>query len=233
MHRMQKNNIYGRAVSGRSGTLAPGSELKASFVVGRGKGGKGGSFSEIQTKKDFCAEKSLDFLSHPCPSREFAKSTFGQARSRWLAVDYFVRTPVVDEIISFFGVKPELDAFASFSNRRCEKWWGPGSPHGEDAFSQSWSNQVLWLNPPFDLLGRVLEKIIADRAHGILVLPDWPRRRYLPKAQDLCMHFIQYPRGFKFFEREGWRRARGLKWPVSVMFVCGHLPRCTFSNKDT
>ena len=54
---MQNNNIYGRAVSGRSGTLAPGSELKAIFVAGRGKGGKGGSFSEIQTKKEFCAEK--------------------------------------------------------------------------------------------------------------------------------------------------------------------------------
>ena len=98
---MQKNNVYGRAVCGRVGTLAPGSELKASLEVGRGKGGKGGSFSEIQTKKHFC-QKSLDFLSQPCPSREFAKSTFGRAWSRWLAVDYFVRTQLWMKLFLFF-----------------------------------------------------------------------------------------------------------------------------------
>ena len=158
LHRMHEKNIYGREVHCRSGTLASGTELKASFVVGRGKGGKGGSFPGIQTKKEFCAKKSLDFLSHPCPSREFASSTFGRARSRWLAVDYFVRTPVVAEIVSFFGVIPDLDAFANFSNRRCEKWWGPGSPMAKMPFLKVGPTRFYGLIRHLTFLGGYLKK---------------------------------------------------------------------------
>ena len=113
---------------------------------------------------------------------------------------------------------PEWDAFSNVGNWRCKNWWGPGSPFGEDAFEQSWAGKVLWLNPPFDFLDRVLAKLVKDGAHGILVLPEWPRRKYFQTAMNLCLDQIHFPKGFKFFERPGWM-ARGLQWPVRVVLI--------------
>jgi len=153
------------------------------------------------------------------------RRSFGHDRTRWLASDYHVRGQVVRQITSHFGVQPTRDAFANAQNRRFPLWWGPGSPDGEDAFSQDWSGRVLWFNPPFDLLDQVLEKIIQDQAHGILVLPEWNRRRFLRKATALCLDEIIFPEGFCFFKRPTWV-SKGLRWPVRVMLVCGHSPRC-------
>ena len=46
-----------------------------------------------------------------------------------------------------FGQKPDRDAFADASNARFEKWYGPGSVDGEDAFEKDWGEEFLWINP--------------------------------------------------------------------------------------
>ena len=76
-----------------------------------------------------------------------------RGRPRWLSESYNVRDKFVQDVVRRLGCgEPTVDGFATAENRRCEKWWGPGSPHGEDAFQQPWEGQLVWLNPPFSHL---------------------------------------------------------------------------------
>ena len=96
---------------------------------------------------------------------------FGHEPGRWVACEYAVRKEEKEKILQYFGVTPQIDAFASAENALFERWWGPGSTLGENAFLQDWSKELLLLNPPFDVMDRVLDKIHKEKAHALLVVP--------------------------------------------------------------
>ena len=92
---------------------------------------------------------------------------------RWVACDYAVRPPILEDILGKLGFTPEGDAFATEENKRFEKLYGKGSPDGETAFEKTWGSEVLWINPLFNAIPRVLDKIVADMAHAGLIVPYW------------------------------------------------------------
>ena len=65
-----------------------------------------------------------------------------------------------------------------------------------DGFSISWSDQDLFLNPPWRLMSRVLRKIFADRARGVLIIPRWPSQHWWPQVLTLraSWHALPLPR---------------------------------------
>ena len=86
---------------------------------------------------------------------------------------------------------------------------------GVDAFAQDWSSTawgngngrpLLYINPPFDTVARVLRKVQDERPDCILILPVWPRawrvalaslpvrgRMTLPHREDLLLPGPQVP----------------------------------------
>jgi Reverse transcriptase (RNA-dependent DNA polymerase)/DNA N-6-adenine-methyltransferase (Dam) len=67
--------------------------------------------------------------------------------------------------------KPELDAFASSLNSQLPNYW----TIKDDAFTKAWGDyRLLWMNPPFNVLGRVVAKVKSDQATVILVTPRTP-----------------------------------------------------------
>lgn len=77
---------------------------------------------------------------------------------------------------------------------------------GVDSFVHSWATPegqeppLLYANPPFGQIGRVLRKVIEERPDCLLILPVWPRgwrallhslpiraRWLLPHVPDLCI----------------------------------------------
>ena len=58
----------------------------------------------------------------------------------------------MEQIVLHFGQRPDRDAFADASNARFEKWYGPGSVDGEDAFETDWGGEVFVDKPPFQLV---------------------------------------------------------------------------------
>ena len=154
------------------------------------------------------------------------RCTFGRAQSRWIAEDYNVLDSRVHEIISIFGVVPSIDVFANASNQRFPRWWGPGSGEAEDAFTRDWGGEpLLWMNPPYYQIGRAIKKVREDRAHALMVLPEWKTRKWYREARELRLLDIRYPKGVHFFERPGARK-RPTPWPVRVMYLCGHGHPC-------
>ena len=108
---------------------------------------------------------------------------YGHEPGRWVACDYAVRPPVLEGLLGKLGVTPERDAFATEGNKRFEKWYGEGSPEGEDAFEKDWGSEILWINHPFNVISRVLDKIVKDRAHAVLIVPYWRKYKFFGRAQ--------------------------------------------------
>lgn len=90
------------------------------------------------------------------------------------------------------GLYPELDLFADRLNRQTSRFYSRfADPEAlaTDAFSQCWTprpgHRVLWANPPFSLLLRVLRKALNEKATMLLCLPVWPTAPWWPLVQDL------------------------------------------------
>ena len=98
-----------------------------------------------------------------------------------------------------FGT-PEVDLFASRLTKKIEKFvsWEPDPESWKvDAFTFEWTDYLFFVFPPFSLLGRVLQKLLADGTRAVLVAPLWlgqawcgrlvkqaKRRIYLRRQKD-------------------------------------------------
>ena len=52
-------------------------------------------------------------------------------------------------------------------------------------FDINWNNGFYYGFPPFSVIGKVLRKIVKERATTLLVLPLWPTRVWFPRALRL------------------------------------------------
>jgi hypothetical protein len=55
------------------------------------------------------------------------------------------------------------------------------------------SSHLLWLNPPWNILPLVLDKMIASKARGVLISPVWPLHPWFAKAEACSLFSITLP----------------------------------------
>lgn len=68
----------------------------------------------------------------------------------------------------------DVDLFSSSINAKCPRfvsWLPDPSAYAIDAFSLDWSAFYFYAFLPFILILRVLRKLIADKAEGVVVVP--------------------------------------------------------------
>ena len=91
------------------------------------------------------------------------------------------------KLVAHFGL-PEIDLFASRLNAQLDRYvsWLP-DPHAEsvDAFTLDWSKFDFYAFPPFCLIPHCLQKIKADKAEGLLIVPNWPTQSWYPRLQAM------------------------------------------------
>jgi len=113
---------------------------------------------------------------------------------------------------------PSVDVFADCQIHVCERWWGPGSLL-PDAFTVHWGSEpLLWLNPPFTLLNRVVSKLKSDRAVGILIMPHWTNQPFFEEVKPYIVRKYFYRKGTMMFETES-GTVGGTPWPVWALLV--------------
>ena len=103
--------------------------------------------------------------------------------------EWSISQPLFDRLCVIFG-RPSVDLFASRINYKlaCFLSWHPDpSAVATDAFAFSWSDFYGYAFPPFSVLGRVIQKIIRDRATVLLIMPLWPSRPWFPLALQLLI----------------------------------------------
>ena len=80
-------------------------------------------------------------------------------------------------MLEYFQCYPEIYLFAASLNAQLLRFflYRP-DPFSEvtNAFSVSWEHKRFYCFSPFACLGRILQKNSADKAAGLLVVPNWP-----------------------------------------------------------
>ena len=109
-----------------------------------------------------------------------------------------ITSETFDFIVGSLGVNPTIDLFASRINNKlpCFASYRP-DPDAEfiNAFSFSWSDMCFYAFPPFICIDKVLQKIMKDRATGILIVPDWPNQPWYNRYMELIVdELILLPR---------------------------------------
>ena len=96
---------------------------------------------------------------------------------------------IFKRITNKFG-SPEIDLFASCLNKQCAKyssWHLDPEASFVDAFSVNWNNLFSYAFSPFSLIGRGLEKIHANQAQDILMVPQSMSQSWYPKLLKFAL----------------------------------------------
>ena len=102
---------------------------------------------------------------------------------------FVVTDALFKRILTFAEMQPTLDAFASSSSAKCDRYF----TIQDDAFRHSWSDEILWLAPPFHLMDDVVRKICDDKAAGILLHPLRRDERWFHDLQDVAVTWWDVP----------------------------------------
>ena len=113
------------------------------------------------------------------------ESRKAEIRTEWkLAEVEFLR------IKAAFPIVLDIDLFASRINAQL-KLFVAYRPDPDaiyiDAFTICWKTLNFYAFPPFSIISRTLQKIIYDKATGVLVVPDWPNQAWYPVFQSLII----------------------------------------------
>ena len=109
-------------------------------------------------------------------------------------VEWELNPKIFDRICSVFGL-PEVDLFATRLNHKVERYVSfhpdPGS-FAVDAFSIPWRNFYFYAFPPFSCVARVISKILAEKATGLLLVPWWPTQPWWARLIKLKLRKLLF-----------------------------------------
>ena len=114
--------------------------------------------------------------------------------------DYAVNMDLVKSILDKFDCgTPTVDSFAAEHNKRFDRFWSKK----DSAWSKNWGTEkLIWCNPPFEDMSRVVEKFISDKAKGIIIAPKWDHP-WWNKLMAITVDDWELPAGESIFERPG------------------------------
>lgn len=141
----------------------------------------------------FCEQRKLFVFASYIKSCENIIADF-ESRKKQSDTEWELAHYAFSQIVTSFGM-PEIDLFASRSNTKIDKYisWKP-DPYAYciDAFTVNWSNFFFYAFPPFAVILKTLNKIIVEKATGILVIPFWPTQPWFPIFKRLVSSNVIY-----------------------------------------
>lgn len=154
--------------------------------------------SYINTKDNFEADQL---------SRQKFKDT------EWELADYAFR-----EIVDSLG-QPEVDLFASRNNAKCSRfvsWKNEPGAWNIDSFTIPWSDLNFYAFPPFSIILKMLQKILHEKAEGIVVVPEWPTQPWYPLLQKMIVSVFKPNR---YLLQSPFRQAHNLHASLTLVAV--------------
>lgn len=141
---------------------------------------------------DWCEERRIFVFASYIPS---SLNTEADGESRKINVDteWELSSQAFAKIVLLFG-EPCIDLFASRINTKCPlyvSWKKDPFAYNIDAFTVDWSQYYFYAFPPFALILKTLNKIVSDKATGIVVVPLWPSQPWYPFYMSLCIKTIE------------------------------------------
>jgi len=122
----------------------------------------------------------------------------------------------------------KVDAFATSSNHLLPRFWSLHRELGAESvnfFAQALARHKLWMNPPFNLIARVLEELTRQGARGVILVPVWETKAWWPVLLQMCVRPpVQVPLRADTFRPVSRHNMAGVgvpRWPVWAVQVSG------------
>ena len=137
---------------------------------------------------DWCSKRGIWITaSHLAGS----KNTEADAMSRQFKdnIEWMLDKSMFDRIVQKYGL-PEVDLFASRLNNQLStyvSWMPDPGAWVVDAFTMHWGALKFYAFPPFCLIAKCLQKIKADNASGIMIVPNWPTQPWFPLLSNMLL----------------------------------------------
>ena len=113
-----------------------------------------------------------------------------QSRKKNIDTEWELASFAYKKITNTFG-SPSIDLFATRVNTKCKyycSWFKDPDALAIDAFTVSWYNLNFYAFPPFSVIAKVLQKIINEKATGIVVVPYWASQTWYPLYKQLLIN---------------------------------------------
>ena len=85
---------------------------------------------------------------------------------------------------------PQIDLFASRVSHQLPQymsWKIDPFTQGKNVFQISWARKFVYAFPPFELVGRVLQKVNQDQSLMLIKTPTWPGQPWFPGLLKLTV----------------------------------------------
>ena len=134
----------------------------------------------------WCKERNIWITAAYLPGRD---NTEADRRSRHFndRTEWMLNKKVFTDITKKCGT-PQIDLFASRLNKQLPAYvtWLPDPDAvSVDAFTLNWGDLYFYAFPPFCLIPKCLQKIENDKAHGLLIVPNWPTQAWFPRMRRM------------------------------------------------
>ena len=113
-----------------------------------------------------------------------------ESRKTELRFEWKLNRTIFHNMLGYFSITQIIDLFASRVNTQLLRVFSYRSdPFAEvtNAFLVSWENKKFYCFPPFVCIGKILQKICADKATGLLVVANWPTQIWSPFLMDMLI----------------------------------------------
>ena len=91
---------------------------------------------------------------------------------------------------------PTAEVFASALNHHLDHWCSRFREPGAtwvNAFSETWTGEICWINPPFGMWMRTWFHVQAHAMRGYLVVPHWSEAPWWYLVWQEATHYFQLP----------------------------------------
>ena len=110
-----------------------------------------------------------------------------QSRLEHDHTEWMLNEAVFLDICEVYGL-PTVDLFASRLNHQVEHYvsWKPDpGAMAVDAWGINWAEHWFYAFPPFNQIAKCLQKIVLDKAEGIIIAPVWPTQPWFSRLTQM------------------------------------------------
>ena len=135
----------------------------------------------------WCIARQIHIISTYIPGKD---NIDADEASRKLHIDteWMLNPSLLLDALEILKCRPSIDLFASRINKQFHRYISY-QPEPEsisvNAFNARWNNEIIYCFPPFNLVTKVLCKIMMDKATGIVVAPFWPAQPFYPMLANM------------------------------------------------
>lgn len=148
---------------------------------------------EMRTLHELCAELQITLRVEHVSS---VLNAWADRLSREHdSTDWTLSSPAFDRLQARYGPHT-VDLFASDKTARCHRFysrWLCPRTLGTNAFAHAWTDENAWANPPFHLVGAVVNQALSTGATVTLVAPEWRAQQWWRRAVDGCLEWRRLP----------------------------------------